>query len=75
VPSTLSHHLKELRRAGLVTMKRRGKNILCRLDVDALQELMARLLNGDRDTNGTMDAGQIEIPVSTRQSVTGTTEE
>lgn len=42
VPSNLSHHLKELRRAGLITMKRRGKHILCRLDRDAVAGLFSR---------------------------------
>jgi DNA-binding transcriptional ArsR family regulator len=41
VSSNVSHHLKELRHAGIVIMKRRGKNILCRLDDRAL-----RLLGG-----------------------------
>lgn len=46
VSSTLSHHLKELRRAGLITMKRRGKNVLCRLDAAAVERLASRLLRG-----------------------------
>lgn len=39
VPSTVSHHIKELRRAGLVNIKRRGQNIECRLDPATLKEL------------------------------------
>lgn len=44
--STLSHHLKELRRVGLVQMKRRGKNMLCRVDRDSLAVLAAYLQGG-----------------------------
>jgi DNA-binding transcriptional ArsR family regulator len=36
VSSNISHHIKELRHAGLIAMKRRGKNILCRVEQDAL---------------------------------------
>ncbi|MFV1984587.1 MAG: ArsR/SmtB family transcription factor [Thiohalomonadales bacterium] len=38
-PSTLSHHLKELNRVGLVQMERRGKNIDCWVDPAVLDEL------------------------------------
>ncbi len=38
-PSTLSHHLKELNRAGLVQMERRGKNVECWVDPSILNEL------------------------------------
>ncbi len=38
-PSTLSHHLKELHRAGLVKMERKGKNVQCWLEPEILQRL------------------------------------
>jgi ArsR family transcriptional regulator len=38
-PSTVSHHLKELRRSGLIRMERRGKNIICWVDRDTVLEL------------------------------------
>src|SRR5437763_946265 len=35
ITSTVSFHLKELRNAGLITMERRGKNMICGVDKDA----------------------------------------
>lgn len=39
VPSTVSHHIKELRRAGLIKTHRRGQNIECWVDPGILEEL------------------------------------
>ncbi|MDH5547841.1 MAG: metalloregulator ArsR/SmtB family transcription factor [Gammaproteobacteria bacterium] len=38
-PSTLSHHLKELNRAGLVHMERKGKFVECWVEPAVLQHL------------------------------------
>jgi ArsR family transcriptional regulator len=44
VPSTISHHIKELRRAGLIRMERRGQKVECFIDpatLDALQKFFS----------------------------------
>jgi ArsR family transcriptional regulator len=38
-PSTVSHHIKELRQAGLVRVERRGQNIHCWIDPDVVRSL------------------------------------
>ncbi|MCG6969330.1 MAG: metalloregulator ArsR/SmtB family transcription factor [Gammaproteobacteria bacterium] len=38
-PSTLSHHLKELQRCGLIQTERQGKNVHCWIDPAVLDKL------------------------------------
>lgn len=37
--STVSHHLRELKRAGLIRTERQGQKIVCWVDPDTIQEL------------------------------------
>ena len=39
VPSTVSHHIKELREAGLIRMERKGQNVECWIDQAVLGDL------------------------------------
>jgi len=39
VASTVSHHLKELRKAGIIRMERKGQKVECWVDPNILEEL------------------------------------
>ena len=41
VPSTISHHLKELRQAGLIKMERRGQKMECWIDPETVTAMGA----------------------------------
>jgi len=41
VPSTVSHHIKELCEAGLIRMERHGQRIECQIEPGILRELAA----------------------------------
>jgi DNA-binding transcriptional ArsR family regulator len=41
--STVSHHLKELRSAGLITCERRGQQVVCAINYDTLSQVLVLL--------------------------------
>jgi len=49
ISSTISFHLKELRNAGLISVERRGKNMICSVNPAALEALTTFLERGDED--------------------------
>lgn len=51
INSKISHHLKELRLAGLITVERRGKNMICGVNREAVAALVAYLSGETSDKN------------------------
>lgn len=49
ITSSVSFHLKELRLAGLITVERRGKNMICGVNRDAVAMLASYLTEQSAD--------------------------
>ena len=60
-PSTVSHHIKELRQAGLIRMDRSGKNVGCWVPEDVLRGL-SQFFNDC--SSGTLD-DSLKLPALT----------
>ncbi|MGD8413134.1 MAG: ArsR family transcriptional regulator, partial [Candidatus Latescibacterota bacterium] len=64
--STVSHHLKELRIAGLIVCEKRGQTVYCAPNEAVLRKLQAylrQLDSGDRDVNvAAPESGTMEEP-------------
>jgi ArsR family transcriptional regulator len=52
ITSTISHHLHELENAGLISIERQGKRMLCTLRPETIEQLTARLKGIANQTSG-----------------------
>jgi len=51
INSTISEHLKELREAGLITIERRGRNMVCGVNREAIASLVEYLGEGGSEVS------------------------
>ena len=63
-PSTLSHHLKELRRAGLLRVERSGQKIECWIDEDTVGLLAAFLDDAGEGLKAQSEGGESWNPAN-----------
>ena len=52
ITSTVSRHLRELKLAGLITIERRGKNMICGVNRDVLAGLAAYFADSPKSCTG-----------------------
>lgn len=62
VPSTISHHLKELRQAGIIHMEKKGKFTQCWVDMEVVT-LLADLLTRRLPVEGIADGPRLKEAV------------
>ncbi len=51
-PSTVSHHLKELRRTGLISVNRRGRKVECAINAEALEGIVSLVSSHRQEIKG-----------------------
>ena len=60
-PSTVSHHLKTLRQAGLISMERRGKRVMYWVEPNVLRDLSEFFLSPLSGTEGECCSGVMNV--------------
>jgi len=78
-PSTISHHLKELRQAGLILMERNGKHMICSINREAVAALTVYLMEPQKEQPDESSAPPVKSrrpkAVKPATAATDTTEE